>query len=114
MRRQRQQAWLLFGPGVCHSAGIITGPGPLMGNLISPGASLEIEVFQVGEGTGGKERMTDVLNGAFDSPFLIAASRPARPWGKVVMRAQFQQTGMKVDRLAMPLQDHRSQVIVDH
>ena len=104
----------VLGPGIRHREGIITRPGPLIGNLISPGASLEIEIFQVGEGTGGKERMTDVLDGAFDSPFLITAGRPARPRSEVVMRAQFQQAWMKVDRITMPLKDHRSQVIVDH
>lgn len=47
-----------------------------------------------------------IQRGAFDSPFLIAASGPARPWGKVIMRAQFQQARVKVDGIAMPLQNH--------
>src|SRR5215468_5034026 len=85
-----------------------------MSDFISPGASLEIGIFQIGEGTGGKERMTDVLDGALDSPFLITASGSARSRSKVVMRAQFKQPGMKVDRIAMPLQDHRPHVVVDH
>jgi hypothetical protein len=44
MRGQRQQAWLFFGEGLGHGAGIILRPGALMRHLLAPEMSLAIEV----------------------------------------------------------------------
>src|SRR5262245_2344231 len=83
-----------------------------MRNLVSPGPRLEIELLQIREGAGRKKRMADVLNGAFDSPFFVTTSRPARAGGEVIVRAQFQQARMKMDRIAAPFDHYRPQVVV--
>src|SRR5215831_15589756 len=57
--------------------------------------------------------MADVLNGAFDAPFFVAASRPARAQGEVIMGAQLKHPGMKVDRLASPFQHDRAHIVIE-
>src|SRR5215813_9080842 len=85
-----------------------------MGDLISPGESLRIQVAESGERASGEERVADVLNGAFDTPFLIAASRATGQSREVVVSAQFEQARVKVDRLAAALADHAAHIVKEN
>src|SRR5262245_34528675 len=84
-----------------------------MGDLISPGESLSVQVGKSGERASGEERVTDVLNGAFDTAFLIAASRTARQSREVAVSAQVKQARMKVDRIAAAFADHAAHIVIE-
>ena len=111
MEGQRQQARLFFGEGLRHGAGIVAGPGALMGDLVPPEEGLTIAFFQGGEVAAGPEGFAHVTNGAFDAAFLISGPHLAGAGDAVVVGAQLQQTGMEVDLIAAPLQ-HRTAKIV--
>ena len=86
-------------------------PGALLSDLLAPLQRLTVEVFQRGEGTGGKEAGTGVLNGALHAAFFIAPRRGARPSGEVIMSGQFQPARMKADVLGAALQHDTAQIV---
>src|SRR5262245_23436657 len=85
-----------------------------MGDLISPGESLSVQVGKSGEGTSGEERVADVLNGAFDTAFLIAASRTKGESREVIWSAQIEHARVKVNRIAAAFADHAAHIVVEN
>jgi len=73
-------------------------------NLIAPKPSLAIAFGQRGETSACPERVAHIAGGAFHAAFLIAGAHLAGSWGEVIMRAQFDQPGMKLDLIAATLQ----------
>src|ERR1035438_9534839 len=112
MQGRRQQARLFLGEDLGHGAGIVSGPGALMGDLISPEQGLTIAFLQGGEVAAGPEGFAYVTNGAFDPAFLIAGPHLARAGDAVVVGAQLQQPGMEVDLVTAPLQYGATQIVM--
>src|SRR5208283_427174 len=111
MRRKGQQARFLFFENLSDGAGVVTGPGALMSDLVAPVESLTVEIGQGGEGTGGEEVVTDILNGALHSAFFIAPRRAAGVSGEVIVGREFEKTGVEMDRLAAAFQDHAAKIV---
>ena len=84
-----------------------------MRDMVPPGKRLTIETFQGCERTRGKEGIPYVPDDPFDAALLIPGAYLARAGGKVVVRAQIQEPGMKVDRVAAPFQHCAAQVVVE-
>ena len=82
MSGERQQARFLFLEDLGDSAGVVTGPSSLMGDLVAPLQRLAVEILQGGEGAGGEEAGTYILNSPLHAPFLIAAGGAARQGAK--------------------------------
>ena len=85
MRRKWQQARFLFLENLSDRAGVVTGPGALMSDLVAPVESLTVEIGQGGEGSGGEKVVTDILNSALHAAFFIAPGRTAGPSGEVIV-----------------------------
>src|SRR5215468_8947920 len=83
-----------------------------MGDFIPPDQSLAVEVLDRVEATSGEKGVSDVLNGAFDPPLLVAASGPARERGEVIVSAQFKQAGMKANGVAVTLGHNTGHIVV--
>ena len=112
MEWQRQQPRLLFGEGLRHGAAIVARPRALMGDLVTPEQGLTIALFQRGEVAAGPEGFAHVTNGAFDAAFLITGPNLAGTSDAVIVSAQFQQTGMKVDLIAAPFQHGTAEIVM--
>jgi hypothetical protein len=82
-----------------------------MRDLVAPLKGLAIEIGQGSEGTGGEETLSNLLDSAFHAAFFIAAGGGAGASGKVVMSREFQEAGVKVNGIAVALQDHAAEVI---
>jgi hypothetical protein len=50
-------------------------------------------MFQGGEGTGGEEAVTDILDGALHAAFFIAPRRAPGTGGEVVVGRELEQAG---------------------
>ena len=85
-----------------------------MGHGIAPAQRLPIEVREVSKGARRKERMTNILDGAFDASFLIATRHLARLRREMIVTAKFEQAGMKTNGLATTFQDHGFKVVVEY
>ena len=104
MQRRRQQARLFFGEDIGDRAVVAARPAPLVRDLIAPEQSLAIAFGQRGEGSARPERIAHIADGSFHAPFLIAGAHLARPWREVIVRAQLDQPGVKLDLIAAALQ----------
>src|SRR5262249_18525621 len=102
----------LLRESVDDPARIVSGPGALMCDLISPNSDLAIQVRRSAKGASREEGMADVLNGAFDPALLVAASRAARPGVEMIMRAKFKQTRVKMNGIAAPLGDNTCEIVI--
>src|SRR5271165_6366355 len=111
MRRKWQQARFLFHENLSDSAGVVTGPGALMSDLVAPVESLTVEIGQSGEGTGGEKVVADILNGALHAAFFIAPGGAAGPSGEMVVGREFEKTGVEMDGLAAAFQDHAAEIV---
>ena len=111
MSGERQQVRLLLGENLGDGAGVITGPRTLMRDLVAPVESLAVEIGQGGEGTGGEETVTDVLDGALHAAFFIAPRRAAGTSGEMVVGGEFEEAGMEVNGIAAAFQDHAAEIV---
>ena len=108
---ERQQARFLFGENLGDGAGVITGPRALMRDLVAPVESLAVEIGQGGEGTGGEEVVTDILDGALHAAFFIAPRRAAGASGEMVVGGEFEEAGVEMNGVAAALQDHAAEIV---
>src|SRR5208283_1073400 len=111
MGRKWQQARFLFLENLSDSAGVVTGPGALMSDLVAPVESLTVEIGQGGEGTGGEEVVPDILDGALHAAFFIAPRRAAGTSGEMVVGREFEKTGVEVNGIAAAFQDHAAEIV---
>lgn len=81
--------------------------------MIAPCESLAIEPIERGEGTGGEERVAQISDGTFDAALFIAASGTTGASGEMVVAAEFEQAGVKVDSLAVSFEDDGLEIIVE-
>ncbi len=115
MQSGRQQARLFLRQNIGDGAMIASGPTPLMGNLIAPQQSLAIAFRQRGEGAARPERITYITDGPFDPAFLIASPHLARARSEVIVRAQLNQSRMKLNLIAATFEHRAFEVVVqDH
>jgi hypothetical protein len=82
-----------------------------MGDLVTPGQRLAVEIFQGGERTSGEEAGTYILDSALHAPFFIPAGGAAREGGEVVVGGEFQEAGMKMNGIAAAFQDHTAEIV---
>ena len=73
---------------------------------------LAIAFGQCGKGPAGPERIADIADGSFHAALLITGSHLARPRSEVIMRAQLEQPGMKLDQIAAALQHCTFEIVV--
>ena len=111
MSGQRQQVRFLFLENLGDGAGVIAGPRALMRDLVAPVESLAVEIGQGGEGTGGEETVTNILDGALHAAFFVAPGRTTGPSGEVVVGREFEEAGVEVDSIAAALQDHAAEIV---
>ena len=111
MSRKRQQVRLLLGEDLGDGARVITGPRPLMRNLLAPVECLAVEIGQGSEGTGGEETVTNILDGPLHAAFFISPRRATGASGEMVVGGEFEKTGMEVNGIAAALQDHAAEIV---
>ena len=92
---------------------IASGPGAAVRFPVPPCKSLAIEFLQSGKRTGGKEGFPYIPNDSLNAPLLIAGTHLARAGGKMIMGAQFQESGMKMNGIPMPLQHDTAKIVVE-
>ena len=110
---QGQQTRLFFREGFRHGAVIASRPGAAVSYPVTPFEGLAVEILQGGKRTGGKEGIPDVANNPLDASFLVPGAHLAGTGGEVVMGAQLQKPGMKVDGVAAPLQHYAAEIVVE-
>src|SRR5258708_37391150 len=108
MQRQRKQTGLFFREDVRNGSRGIARPGSGVRQGVSPGERLTIEILQGGEGTGGKERMADILDSSFNAPFFVASRRPAGARIEMIMSGHLENPGMELHGVTMAVQHDRS------
>src|SRR5215831_2566488 len=111
VKGKREQAGLLLREDFGDGTGVIAGPGALVSDLVAPGEGLTVEVLQGGEGPGGEEAVTNILNGALHAPFFVAPRRAARTGGEVIVSGEFEPARMKVKGVALAFEDHAAEII---
>src|SRR5271157_3085178 len=82
-----------------------------MRDLVAPVESLTVEIGQSGEGTGGEEVVTDILDGALHAAFFIAPGGAAGSSGEMVVGREFEKTGVEVNGIATAFQDHAAEIV---
>jgi hypothetical protein len=82
-----------------------------MSDLVAPFQGLTVEVLQGQERTRREEIETDVLNGSFDAPFLVASGRAARTGGEMIVSGEFQKARVEVDSITAALQHYAAKII---
>ena len=82
-----------------------------MGDRVAPSERRAVEIFQGGEGPGGEEAGTDILDGALHAPFFIAPSGAAREGGEVTVGGEFQEAGVEMNGIAATFQDHAAEMV---
>ena len=75
-----------------------------MSDLVTPEKGLAVQLFQSGERSAGPERLAYIENRSFHASFLISCPYLAGTRGEVIMRAQVQQSRMKVNLVAATFQ----------
>src|SRR5262245_12145320 len=113
MQRVWQQAWALFGESLFHRAAVISRPRPLMRDLVTPSQRLPVALGQRSEAPARPKRIPNIANRSFHPALLIRGTDLAGTCDKVIMRAQFQQTGMKVDLIAAALQHGAAEIVIE-
>src|SRR5437764_4037635 len=73
---------------------------------------MAIAFGQRGKGSARRERIAHIADGTFDAAFLIAGAHLARPWSEVIMRAQLDQPGVKLDLIAAALQHGAFEIVI--
>jgi hypothetical protein len=106
MGRQRQQTRLFLGESLRYCAVIASGPRAAMRFPITPLKSLAVEIFQRGEWAGCEEGFAYVPDDPLDPPFLISGAHLAGASWKVVVGAELEDPGIKVNGVAAPLEHH--------
>jgi len=101
----------LFLEDLGDGAGVVAGPGALMGDLVAPLEGLAVEIGQGGEGVGGEEAVADILNGALDAAFFPPGARIGGAWGEVVVGRKFQEAGMEMNGVTAALQHDTAEII---
>src|SRR5438105_13773266 len=84
-----------------------------MSDLVTPEKGLAVQLFQSGERSAGPERLAYIENRSFHASFLISCPYLAGTRGEVIMRAQVQQSRMKVNLVAAPFQHSTAEVVVE-
>src|SRR5262249_2328071 len=88
IRGERNQSSFLFFKDFANDAGIILWPTPRERNTVAPFERLPIEILQRRKFARGKEGVTNIANGSFDTALLVAASWVAGLSLKMVMAAK--------------------------
>src|SRR5215471_1167852 len=83
-----------------------------MGHLVTPAQGLAIQLLQSGERAAGPERFAYIENRSFHSPLLISCLYLTGTRSKVIMRAQVQQSRVKVNLVATTFQHGTAEVVV--
>jgi len=86
--------------------------GPAIGDLISPGGGLKIEIGQSEEGSSRQKIGFDIADGSFDASFFMRGFYIARRRVKEVMSRKGQETGIELDGGTESLEDDADQIIV--
>ena len=73
---------------------------------------MAIAFGQRGKGSARPERIANIADGSFHAAFLIAGAHLARPRGEVIMRAQLDQPGVKLDLVTAALQHRTLEIVV--
>src|SRR5207253_9173795 len=84
-----------------------------MSDLVTPEKGLAVQLFQSGERSAGPERLAYIENRSFHASYMISCPYLAGTKGEVIMRAQVQQTRMKVNKVAAPLQHRTAENVVE-
>ena len=84
-----------------------------MGFAVTPLQSLTVEVFQGRERASREIRFAYIPNGPFDTPFLVSRAYLARAWSKMIMSAQLQDLGVKVNIIVTTLDNDTAKVVVN-
>src|ERR1035437_3681978 len=85
---------------------------PFSGMCHHPGIRLSIEVSKISEAAAGKEGVTDIADGAFDTPLLISPGH--RDWTglETIMTGQGQEGRVETDDGALPLKYRTLEVVI--
>ena len=58
--------------------------------------------------------MPNILNGQFNTPFLVAACRTTGAGLKMIVRTEFKQAWMKPDSITKALPDHACHIVIEN
>src|SRR6266545_3073202 len=113
MRRQRQEARLLFGKRLDDAFLRVAGDVALVCDVLDPAVELPVEIDKRAEGAGGEERFPEVPDTALDTALLVAACHGDGLRREVVVAGELEDAVMKTDEVALALEDDAFQVIVE-
>ena len=112
VRGQGEQPGLFLRQHVGNRPVPLLGMAPLMRDVVPPAAKLGVEVVEVAKRPGRKERVAEVLDLALDFPLLIAAGRRTGAGCEVIVPRELEQTRVKLNRRAPPIEDGTAEVVV--
>lgn len=112
MRRERQEAGLLFDQGLRHGAGGIARHLPGVGHGVAPLDELPGEILDIPERAGGEERLAQGADRALDAALFPGRSYRAGAGDAGVMAAELEQPRVEADRVALALEDGALHVVV--
>jgi hypothetical protein len=109
-----QQSRRFLGEDLANAASLVFRAAPLGSHAAAPGVGMGVEIVQIGECTGGEERVPDEPSGFFHATFFIATRDGDGTRFKPVIRGEVEQRRVEADCVALPLQHGTAQIVVQY
>jgi hypothetical protein len=112
MNWQGQQPWLLFGEDLGNGTTVVSRPGALVCDLVTPEQSLPVALGKRSEDTARPKGFANITNGAFHAAFLITGADLTGARSEVIVRAQLQQARVEMNLVASAFEYRAAEVVV--
>jgi len=112
--RQRQQSRGFLGEDLGDAAGVVFRAASIGGLAAAPGVGLGVEIVDILEDPGGKERVPHEPYGSFHPSFFVAARHRDGTRLVTIVPGEVEQGRVEADRVTVPLQHGAAQIVVQN